>query len=225
VYVEQVPELIENQTGYHVFKYGTRWEVQDLSGKLPFVMLDPVKSGYELLDADQAAVRRITDRLAAGANTYELELQVISGDVGAGLRPDAIKVSGAFTLCRLTVVAGEPFEFHDGQTRYVQNFTVLQQTQALQSSQTARQSGLILKGKVRELPGRLEVRGYFELSKDEGTDLQTEKMIGLPPLVPVGIWLPVASLSSADASLQLKPFGVTASASTYWLRMRVSLLR
>lgn len=227
-YIDELPALIEAQTGYVVTRFGKRRVVQDVGGAIPVQRLEQSVGGYEMVSPDVAAQRRLIDLRLAGQNMYILELVAVQGNAAVGF-PSAVatpgfSVSGGFTLATVTCVAGEPFQYHDGQTRYIDNSILLQNTPAVATTQSSRQTGLIVSGKLRELPGRIECHGNFELSDDQGNNLQTSRQVTLPPLLELDRWLPVASLSSADVALQLKHFGFRASGGTYELLIRVRLI-
>ena len=131
---------MEAQTGYVVTRFGKRWVVQDVGGQIPMQRLEQAVGGYEMVSPDTAAQRRLIDLRLAGENIYMLELIAVQGNADVGF-PSAVaspglSLSGGLTLATVTCVAGEPFQYHDGQTRYIDNSILLQNTPAVATTQS-----------------------------------------------------------------------------------------
>jgi len=220
-FVSQLPRLIEHQTGYLVLTAnGTRWEVVDMGDSQIRRTRAVDAGGWQVMNRQAASAESLIDAAAASQNSYVLEIWIVR----AGGRfdvPIGGELQGGALIAKLQATENEPFEYRDGQTRFIQQFTQVQDTPAFQSGQSERRSGLIIKGKVREIPGRLELRGTVELSTDESEQKKTEKFSTIAIAPKLGEWVLISALTQADAEARLKPFKMSAGAGVYELRLRV----
>lgn len=219
--LDLVPNLIQSQTLHPVIIDGELWRVVDSSDSYWVWPSDP-SQGPVKANRDEAVAEQLKLQEIRRAGQWQIDFCV--SDLSVDLTTSTPYVAGQASAIIATTktLGGSQFKLGTSITHYIQQFTVLQNTPALQSSTTVRQTGLILEGRVLPFDGKLRLQGSFESSTDLSADSKKATTSTIDILVIQNKWVNIAVIESASVQAVLKALKISLSGERFRLWVRVS---